>query len=72
MFFSELLQEKKIQIIGGHWIIGAIKHLINTLVITLTNKFATQITWDGQRETEGIKNTMFSNVIIGNFTFLKH
>lgn len=69
MFFSELLQEKKIQIIGGH---TAIKHLINTLVITLTNKFATQITWDGQRKTEGIKNSMFSNVIIGNFTFLKH
>ncbi|XP_025155721.1 uncharacterized protein LOC112588807 [Harpegnathos saltator] len=54
--------EKKVRTIGGA---SAIKHLSNVLVITLTNHFAKQITWDVQRQTEGIKNATFANVIIG-------
>lgn len=62
MYF--ILQAKKIRTIGGQ---NAEKHLINNLVITLTNKLAKGLTWDGQRQTEGIKNTIFSDIIIGNF-----
>lgn len=58
-----VLQEQKIRIIGGK---TAEKHLTNSLVITLTNKLGKMLTWDGQRQTEGIKNTIFSDLIIGN------
>lgn len=57
-----LLTDKKVQTIGGQ---TAEKHLTNCLVTTLTNKLAKELTWDGQRQTEGIKNTIFSNLIIG-------
>lgn len=59
-----ILQENKIRIIGGQ---TPIKHLVNTLVITITNKLAKQLTWDGQRNTEGIKDTTYANTIIGKY-----
>lgn len=58
-----MLQQRKIRLIGGK---SGENHLINCLVITLTNKLAKDLTWDGQRKTEGIKNTTFTNIIIGN------
>jgi len=62
-----VLQGQKIRIIGGK---TAEKHLSNTLTITLTNKLGKMLTWDGQRQTEGIKNTIFSDLIIGNVYIL--
>jgi len=56
------LQQRKIRIIGGK---SAENHLINCLITTLTNELAKSLTWDGQRKTEGIKNTNFANIIIG-------
>lgn len=58
-----ILQQKKIRSIGGK---SAENHLVNCLVITLTNGLAKRLTWEGQRETEGIKNTAFANIILGN------
>jgi len=49
------LQQRKIRIIGG-------KSAEN---YPLTNELAKCLTWDGQRKTEGIKNTNFANIIIG-------
>lgn len=43
-------------------------HLVNCLVTTLTNKLATHLTWEGQRQTEGIKNMDIANVIIGTIS----
>jgi len=40
-------------------------HLRNCLVTTLSNELAKQLTWEGQRQTIGIKNTVFANIIIG-------
>ncbi|XP_029170310.1 uncharacterized protein LOC114939999 [Nylanderia fulva] len=57
--------QKKIRSIGGK---SAESHLVNCLVTTLTNKLATRLTWEGQRQTEGIKNSDFANVIIGTIS----
>lgn len=62
-FFDSILQQKKIRNIGGK---SVENHLINCLVITLTNELAKQLTWERQRQTEGIKDTSFTNVIMGN------
>jgi len=49
---------------------SAENHLRNCLVATLTNKLAKNLTWEGQRQTEGIKNTAFANIILGNYIIL--
>lgn len=48
---------------------SAENHLRNCLVATLTNKLAKNLTWEGQRQTEAIKNTAFAN-ILGNYIIL--
>lgn len=44
---------------------SAENHLRNCLVTTLSNELAKQLTWEGQRQTVGIKSTVFANIIIG-------
>ncbi|KAM0736430.1 hypothetical protein ACS0PU_010391 [Formica fusca] len=43
-------------------------HLINCLVICLTNELAMHLTWESQRQTEGIKNTTFATIITGTIS----
>ena len=46
---------------------SAENHLINCLIITLSNQLARHLTWDSQRKTEGIKDTIFANIIMDNY-----
>ncbi|XP_072744386.1 uncharacterized protein [Anoplolepis gracilipes] len=62
MLLIKKIKQKKIRNIEGK---SAENHLVNCLVMTTTNGLAKQLTWEGQRQTEGIKNTPFSNIILG-------